>query len=173
MAINSTYYGSLVEADDYFSKRLHSPMWTNSDPLDRPKALLKATQTIDALNFKGKKHTVYELLQANPNASDEDIRAQEAAQPLEFPRGADTEVPEDIRIACYEIAYAFLDGHDPEIELENLATVSQGLSSVRTTYNRAQVPIEHIINLVPSPTAWRKLMPFLRDDDAVKLSRVS
>jgi len=57
--------------------------------------------------------------------------------------------------------------------LENLGITSQGYASVRTTYARNQVPIEHIINGVPSPQAWRWLKPFLRDDDAIKLSRVS
>ena len=92
---------------------------------------------------------------------------------LEFPRGADTEVPEAIRIACYEIAHSLLDGKDPELELENLGIVSQGYASVRTTYSRAHVPIEHIVNGVPNVLAWRHLRPFLRDEDAIRLSRVS
>ena len=50
----------------------------------------------------------------------------EGSQELEFPRGADTEVPEAIRRACYEIAHTLLDGKDPELELENLGIVSQG-----------------------------------------------
>ena len=113
------------------------------------------------------------LLQANPSASDGDIRQAEASQPLEFPRGADTEVPEAIRMASYEIAHSLLDGKDPEMELENLGIVSQGFGSVRTAYNRSQVPIEHIINGIPSAAAWRLLKPFLRDDEAIKLSRIS
>jgi hypothetical protein len=128
---------------------------------------------IDALNFKGYKNTVYELLMASPNASNEEIYEAEAAQPLEFPRGSDTEVPGVIRMASYEIAYALLDGKDPEMELETLGIVSQGYASVRTSYNRNQVPIDHIINGIPSPQAWRWIMPFLRDDDQLILARVS
>jgi hypothetical protein len=167
------YYGTLVEADSYFASRLHESAWSDADPADRPKALWAARQIIDALNFKGYKHSVYTLLKANPSAGQEDIRAAEASQPLEFPRGADTEVPEAIRIAEYEIAHALLDGKDPELELENLAISAMGYGSVKTSYERSQLPIEHIINLVPSSVAWRLLKPFLRDSDAIKLSRLS
>lgn len=168
--INDDYYGTLSEADAYFDGRLHEYAWTKATVIDRPKALRAAARIIDTLNFKGWKSSVYAL---GEDATCDAIRAAEAAQPQEFPRGADTEVPEAIRIASYEIAHSLLDGKDPELELENLGISSQGLSSVRTTFNRSQVPIEHIINGVPNATAWRYLRPFLRDEDAVKLLRVS
>lgn len=173
MAINLTYYGTLSEANEYFSNRLHESAWYGASVSDRPRALIAATRIIDALNFKGYKSTVQTLLDSDPDASDEDIREQEAAQALEFPRGADVDVPEAIRIACYEIAHSLLDGKDPELELKNLGIVSQGYESVRTTYSRNQVPIEHIINGVPNAQAWRLLRPFLRDEDAIKLARIS
>jgi len=167
------YYGTLVQADSYFASRLHESAWSDADPADRPKALWAATQIIDAFNYKGCKHSVYTLLQANPSAGQDDIRAAEVSQPLEFPRGADTEVPEAVRIAAYEIAHALLDGKDPELELENLAVNAMGYGAVKTSYERSQLPIEHIINLVPSSVAWRLLKPFLRDSDALKLLRLS
>lgn len=173
MALQYDFYGTTTEANEYFDMRLHEDAWTASSAEDRTKGLWAATLIIDALNFKGNKNAVYLLLQSNPSASAEDIRESEASQVLEFPRGADTEVPDAIRMACYEIAHALLDGKDPELELENLGIVSQGFSSVRTTYNRSQVPIEHIINGIPSAQAWRLIHPFLRDDEAIKLSRVS
>jgi len=182
MALNFDYYGKqtgdtsgerIVEASEYFAQRLHETAWTNASDSDREKALIAARGIIDGLNFKGLKASVYTLLQANPSASQEQIRAAEASQPLEFPRGADTEVPEAIRIAEYEVAYALLDGKDPELELENLAVSAMGYGAVKTSYERSQLPIEHIINLVPSSAAWRLLKPFLRDSDALKLSRLS
>lgn len=173
MTISTDYYGTLQEAQAYFDNRLHEMAWSKARPQDRPKALWAASQIIDTLNWKGVKHTVYELLKAKPSASDEEIRQAEAAQVPEFPRGADTEVPEAIRRACYEIAHSLLDGKDPELELENLGIVSQGYASVRTTYSRTHVPIEHIINGVPNALAWRLLRPFLRDGDQINLSRVS
>lgn len=183
MAINTEYYGSVEEANEYFATRLHEYAWSGANPDDRPKALWAATQIIDTLNYKGFKHTVWALLQSyglanvphadDPILSRDDIRAAEAEQPREFPRGADEDVPEAIRVACYEIAHSLLDGKDPEQELENLGITSQGYGSVRTTYQRSQVPIEHLINGVPNAMAWRLIRPFLRDGEAIKVSRIS
>jgi hypothetical protein len=173
MALNTTVYGTQAEADEYFANRLHETAWTNATAADRSKALIAARGIIDDLNYKGDKHSVYTLLAANPSATEDEIRSAEASQALEFPRGADTAVPEAVRIAEYEIAYSLLDGKDPEMELENLAINAMGYGAVKTSYERSQLPIEHIINMVPSSAAWRLLRPFLRDSDALKLSRLS
>lgn len=181
----STYYGTLAEATDYFDTRLHEFAWTNAVPTERPKALIYATRIIDTLNFKGNKASVQSLLDAS--GCDCDIRdavnagcvtlhqVQEASlsQPLEFPRGHDTDVPEVIKCACFEIAHSLLDNKDPEIELENLGITSQAYGSVRTTYGRSIIPVEHIVNYVPNALAWRWLRPFLRDEDAIVLTRVN
>ncbi len=185
MAIGEDIYGSVPEATDYFASRLHEHAWTGAVPTDRPKALLAATRIIDYLNFKGEKAAIHTLLLANGCACDassaleagcvtkEQLQEASLSQPLEFPRGSDTEVPEAIRRACYEIAHSLLDDKDPELELENLGITSHGFASVRTSYSRSHVPIEHLINMVPNAMAWRILKPFIRDDDAVKLRRVS
>lgn len=178
MPLNSTFYGSLEEATSYFDSRLHEWAWTAASASDREKALIAARRLIDGLNFKGYKHTVYLVMEAHENEEiDDDIRAEiqvaEAAQLNEFPRGADTLVPEDIRIAQYELAHSLLDNKDPEQELETLAVTSSTYGGVKTMFNRDQLPIEHLVNLLPSAVAWRLLRPYLRDGDAVKLSRVS
>lgn len=173
MAINNTFYGTVEEAAEYFSMRLHEFAWTEASTADRQKALVAARRLIDQLNFKGYRHTVYTLLQSNSEATVAEIQAAEVEQDNEFPRGADTEVPEDIRRAAYEIAHSLLDNKDPELELETLAVTSMGYSGVRTSFERSQVPIEHLVNMIPNALAWRLLKPFLRDDDAIKLSRVS
>lgn len=184
MALNFDYYGKqagetpaarIAEATSYFAQRLHETAWTDASDTDREKALIAARGIIDALNFKGIKHSVYTLCGSSDTSGQatEDVRAADAAQPLEFPRGEDTVVPEAIRIAEYEIAYALLDGKDPELELENLAISAMGYGAVKTNYERSQLPIEHVINMVPSSVAWRLLKPFLRDSDALKLSRMS
>jgi len=82
------------------------------------------------------------------------------------------EVPEEIRVATYEIAHSLLDGKDPNIELEALGIKSYGFQGEVVSHNKEQVPIEHIINGVPSTQAWRLLRPYLRDDDAIILSRI-
>jgi hypothetical protein len=184
MALNFDYYGKqpgdtpaerIAEASEYFAQRLHETAWTDASDADREKALIAARGIIDGLNFKGVKHSVYTLCGSSDTSGlgQEETRGAEASQPLEFPRGEDTEVPEAIRIAQYEIAYALLDGKDPELELENLAISAMGYGAVKTSYERSQLPIEHIVNMVPSSVAWRLLKPFLRDSDALKLSRLS
>lgn len=166
-------YVTIQEAQAYFDERLHETAWSLASAADRPKALLAATRIIDSLSYKGYKHTVYEVLEADPDADLDAIYAAEAAQENEFPRGADTEVPEQIKWACYEIAYALLDGVDPDLELENLAIQDHAIGPVRSSFSRKQEPLEHVINGVPSATAWKYLKPFLRDDDRLRLSRVS
>ncbi len=169
-----TYYGTLQDAEAYFEDRLHADVWADAVVTDRPKALKWATRIIDALNFKGYKATVYTLLQATPNATTAQVRAAEASQELEFPRDADTEVPEAIKRACYEIAYSLLDDRDPEMELETLMVTNLKYGSlVGTTFERNMSPVEHTVNGVPSMSAWTVLKPFLRDSDEIKLSRVS
>lgn len=179
------HYGTVAEATDYFANRLHEFAWSNALPTDRPKALIFATRIIDTLNFKGDKKAVNDLLVANSCECDaycainkgcvtvEEVQTASLTQNLSFPRGTDTEVPDTILCACFEIAHSLLDGKNPEIELENLGVISQGYASVRTTYSRSQVPIEHLINYVPNALAWRWLKPYLRDEDAIILRRVN
>ena len=182
MALNFDYYGNNDgrrprgcrgerDTSPSVSTRRRGPAPADAN---REKALIAARGIIDSLNYKGIKHSVYTLCGSSDlGRREDDIRAAEASQPLEFPRGDDTTVPEAIRIAEYEIAYALLDGKDPELELENLAISAMGYGAVKTSYERSQLPIEHIINMVPSSVAWRLLRPFLRDSDALKLSRLS
>ena len=197
MAIVSDYYGTLQEAQDYFDNRLHEKAWSRAKPTDRPKALRAATIIIDTLAYKGVKAAVANYMNSVPGRlwTDAGIRAADASQPLEFPRGIapegrgssdsgiitnaqppvppDTEVPEAVRIACYEIAHSLLDGKDPERELENLGISSHGFEGVRTAYDRSLIPVDHIVNGVPNALAWRLIQPFLRDDHAIHLSRAS
>ena len=168
-----TTYGSLGAANTYFNDRLHSDLWFTESNTDRTKALYKATTIVEALNYKGRKATVYAALLADAAATQLELRVAEAAQELEFPRDADTTVPTQIEIATYEIAFSLLDGVDPDLELENLAVTSQAYAGVRTSYERSLQPTEHIVNGVPSATAWRILRPFLRDSYSILMSRVS
>jgi len=145
-------YGSIEEADDYFGERLNTDVWAASNDTDKFKALAMATRAIDRLNFMGSK--------ADPT------------QELQFPRGVDTDVPGDILTATYECAIAFLDGFDPNIEIENLAITHQGVAEVRNTYDRT-FALQHIRAGIPSATAWTYLKPYLRDPNYFNMSRVN
>jgi hypothetical protein len=144
-------YGSLEGGDAYFALKLNADAWDDASDEDKLKALYSATQAIDQLNFRGDK-------------TDED-------QSLQFPRDDETTVPRDIEIAAYEIAIMLLDGVDPEMEAANLAAVSQGISSVRVTYDRSAMS-DHILAGIVSITAWQRLRPYLYDSSEIILSRV-
>ncbi len=198
MAIDTTFYGTIDEATQYFQNRLHADSWFNAAVADRPKGLWAATQIIDTLNYKGNKHSVWLVLQQYMNLnnfgtlpvtcapalplllimpeyapSKQQLLDANAAQLHEFPRDQDTDVPLNIRYACYEIAFSLLDGKDPELELEAMGISQQTFGPVQTSYSRNNVPLEHLINGVPNATAWRYIRPFLRSSDQIKLSRIS
>lgn len=148
----TTPYISISSAVDYFSERLNTEAWDNASEADQIKAINMATDAINKLNFVG------DMTDSN--------------QENQFPRGGDTEVPQDVQEACAELAMRLLDGVDPELEFENLGMVSQGYSNVRSTYDRT-IPMEHVVAGIVSITAWRKLKPYLRDSRSIELHRVS
>jgi hypothetical protein len=177
-----TYYGSVEKADQFFDERLHASVWADADNATKVKALKDATRAIDRLSFKGTKASVYAVDTHGAQVTDEsdrsnndpgaDVRAANRAQALEFPRDGDTTVPTDIEQAAYLIAYALLDGRDPELELENLSVTSHRYSSVGTVYNRDMTPLAHIVNGIPSVSAWNLLSPYLRPATELRITRV-
>ena len=167
----TTPYTNIAEADAYFEERLYSNLWTNTIASEKEKALKQAANIIDRLRYVGVKHSVY-VVALTGVADDTDLQAAYLDQEHEFPRNADTEVPEDVKKASFEIAFALLDGVDMEQELRSLSTVSQGYASVRNTYDRMQHTLEHFAAGIPSGIAWRYLKRFLADPGDVKISRV-
>lgn len=139
------------EAQEIADERLNVEAWDDAVNEDGSsfgnpgtltyKALTMATKIIDRLNYRGAK--------------------AESSQVNQFPRGTDTSVPSDIQQACFEIALALLDGVDPQLEAEALRRKSQGYANVRSTYDSEMVA-PHIVAGVPSLTAWRYLVPYLR-----------
>lgn len=140
------------DADDYFLTRLDSGLWEQTSQTNKDKALQTATRYINQLNFSGDK--------------------ADANQTLEFPRGTDTEVPQPVKDATCELAYALLDGHDVEFNADqgNVESVSFGPGRIRAESD--WLP-EHVAHGIPSIVAWRLLKPFLREGETVKLNRVS
>jgi hypothetical protein len=144
-------YGTSFEGDIYFLNKLLTEPWDSATEEQHNRALSEATILIDQLRFSGSKTDPEQL--------------------LEFPRNGETEVPQKIKNACFEIAFSLLDGVSTDLEHQNLAITSDGYSSVRATYNRITVP-EHFASGIPSRLAWLFLRPFLADVQAVKLRRV-
>jgi len=145
-------YATEVEAQAYFDTRLNTEPWDIADNATREKALAHATNIIDRLNFVGCKAV--------------------STQVNQFPRGADTVIPEAIKSASAEIALALLDGVSPELEYENVFMTSQGYGGLRSSFDRS-VKAPHILAGVPSFIAWTYLKPFLFDPLNIELYRTS
>lgn len=145
-------YLTISEAQTYFNTRLHTEPWDGAIDDQKTKALAMATNIIDRLNYEGEKTN--------------------EAQVNQFPRDADIVVPQDIMDATAEIALSLLDGVDPELEFENLAMITQQYGTIKSTYDRS-INQQYKIAGVPSMTAWRMLVPYLRDSQGIDLNRVS
>lgn len=151
-------YDTYINADTYFVNRLHVIAWRSASTANKTIALAEATQRINHLRFSGIK--------------------VEIGQELEFPRyyGDDPEgdevIPDDIKIATYELAFALLDGVDPDLEYENLRVTQSVYSSVRITQSPTDIP-PHTAAGIPSVLAWRHLLPYLAPDRTIRMHRVS
>lgn len=146
------HYGSVAEGDIYFQGSMNSGPWDCSNDKLRLKALITATRSIDRLNY------------ASQRAS--------ADQALAFPRTVNNgTIPVDIIYATYELARAYLDGVDDQLEYENLNMTSQNLGGVRTTYARDGSD-DHIVCGIPDIKAWRLLIPYLRDNTEINIIQV-
>jgi hypothetical protein len=144
-------YGSVPEADFYFSQSLGGKTWKKKSPDEKQRALNDAAKMIDRLNFAGCKSST--------------------AQVLQFPRGtSDVNVPDDIKAASYLIANKLLDGWDADIEADIMAVQSNRYQGASTMYNREYIP-EHIRAGIPSAEAWRLIRPYVRDTQEINLIR--
>lgn len=145
-------YVTIEEAQTYFNGRLNTEAWDDASTQNQTKALTMATKAIDKLNFAGYKAS--------------------ATQELQFPRGTDLVIPEDIKEATCELALRLLDGIDVDREIENTRILENGASSINTTYN-GNIVQEHVLAGIPSPTAWKLLIPYLRDAQSLSIDRVN
>lgn len=168
------FYGTVNGGDIYFASRLHSYDWTTSSADDKLKAISQASELIDQFDYVGQKHTINALGSQNdftPLAWEAAIIAANIAQPLEFPRGYSAVIPSDIEQAAYLIAQALLSGRDPDQDLENVTLKMSRMGqlvSQRDTEGNTQ---DHLAHLIPSPLAWNKIRPFLRERNQFTLNR--
>lgn len=145
-------YGSIEKADAYFGNLLEGQRWMYTDINRKRMALISATRRIDRLNFRGVK--------------------SDAAQPLQFPRGTDTLVPDEIQWACFELAQELLKGVDPNTERDNTQVTVQAYGSLRTEFDPGTV-LPYMVAGIPSATAWGLLEPYLEERRSVDLRRVT
>ena len=108
-------YVSLVEANEYFSSRLHADAWAEASDADKEKALAMAAKAIDRQPLIGRK--------------------TETGQALAFPRYPDTEVLEAVKEACCEEALAILEsGNSQRRKLQQEGVQSFTLGNMSETY---------------------------------------
>jgi len=138
---DATYYSyvGLAEAEKIVNMTVFdATVWSEAITLQKTKALIAATDTIEMFNYYGEKN-------------DED-------QPLSFPRDGDT-VPMDIKKATVYIAIRILDGGDVEVEAETLFIEQDKIGSVSTTRNNLFQ--KHKAVGVISYKAWLLLQKYL------------
>lgn len=179
MSFNNVPYIVADDAEVYFVGRFVSDAWDGADDTKKTKALIEASNRIDRLNYTGQRTADYNRIKTgldpdNPGVTISNIMlpAPLDGQTREFPRNGYDVVPQDVLAACCEIAYALLDGVDPEIEMQNLSTVQHGFAALQETYD------PRIVNMafkhgIPSMTAWNYLLPYLQDPCEVATRRVS
>lgn len=138
----------LTFANTYFSTRVFGGLWLNYNDKLKEQALQTATDRINLLAYQGAK--------------------KDPDQPHEFPRSHHKEIPEDVKKAVCEEAFAILQrGEDPDpdfqIERESYAGVS-------VTYNSTLIPV-HKIHGLTSYKAWNFLVQYLKNPTTVRITR--
>lgn len=175
----SSHYGTINEANTYFGERLYTDAWDQASADNRIKALKQATRVIDSLNYKGVKAAVYDILydadgdRVSPEPTEDQIITADQSQELEFPRGKDASVPEEIEWATYELAFALLEGFNPDTAADELRVIKQSYASVGTTYAEDDISMEYLLYGIPNGTVWRWIKPRLVDDRSIKIRRVN
>lgn len=168
-------YGSVSGGDTYFSTQFHSYDWDQASNADKSKALTLASELIDQFDYAEQKYAIVQVGDCedyeNKAAYEAAIRAANASQPHEFPRGTVNTVPTEIEEAAYLIAKALLSGRDPEMDLETATNKNSRYGDLSTSTDVEGNTMEHIAHLIPSPRAWNKIRPFLRERDEFRFSR--
>lgn len=176
-----SYYGTVNEANTYFGERLFSDAWDQASADDKLKALKQSTRIIDSLNYKGVKAAVYDIMYdandvrytGDSFPTEDELITADQLQELEFPRGKDASVPEEIEWSCYEIAIALLEGFNPDTAADELRVIKQSYAAVGTTYADGDASMEYLLYGIPNGTVWRWIKPRLVDDRSIKVRRVN
>jgi len=147
-------YVTNENADIYFVTRYPSDEWDIAIDKDKTQTLATATRLINQLNFVGDKAV--------------------STQINEFPRGLATTIliPVAIMDACCEIAYALLEGHDVNYDIETLNVVNSKFGNVTLNKDIHSTSM-HLIHGIPSGIAWQLLRPYLRATSTIKIERIS
>lgn len=102
---------TLTEAENYFSGRPNSDLWTNLSNSEKEQALHFATLKINTLPFVGSKLS--------------------ASQPLEFPRNFSPQMPNEVKFAVCEEALSVIENSvHSQNKMLGISSMTVGSSSV-------------------------------------------
>lgn len=160
MATTLPSYETWANADIYFGNRLHVTTWLGTSQANKTIALVEATQRIERLRFSG-----------FPVDNDQELSFPRYYNIDDGPDGTEI-IPDNIKIACCELAFALLDGVDPDMEYENLAVNNYGYGNLKMS-GSGQDTIPHLAAGIPSVTAWRYLQSYLAPSKTIRIRRVS
>lgn len=145
-------YVTVSDASTYLNAHhLNRDIWNDADATDQEISITMATRAIDRLAYKGEKVSF--------------------SQENEFPRGEQTTVPQDILDACCELAFAFIDGKEPEFEFDDLVVESKDFDKASIDF-RPHADKRHIAAGIFSMEAWKLLRPHMRNFDSFRLWKV-
>jgi hypothetical protein len=159
-----SFYGSVAGGDTFFNSSLRGRVWKRSSPANKRLALIDATRLIDRLNFAGSKASDLQVLQFPRKNTHEDDQGGDDTYTQ------DDNVPDAVKQAVYLVADKLLDGWDPDMEADALATGNARYSGASLSYDREYIP-EHQRAGMPSREAWDLLRPFVRDPLEIDLRR--
>lgn len=149
----SNSYLTISEAQTILDQRLNTDAWDTATSINKNKALVVASERIDALGFAGS-ITV-------------------AGQEHEFPRDGEVVVPAPINTACALIALALLSGEDTDTAIRETRVTGEQFDKLKRTYD-TKVKLYHLENGIPSYEAWLLLKPFLAgSEQTITYTRVS
>lgn len=142
---SSNSYNTLAEADSYFADREPSTAWDDASEVDQEDALLTATKRLEQEHFRG---TPVKPLTGTSSGDTQSLwfPAHEVTNRAGWTY-LQTVIPEGIKRAQLEIAYAILDGQiklvDSGLEQFDRAKVGSLEVDIRHTRKAGALP-EHV-----------------------------
>lgn len=148
-------YADTIYAAAYFAERIGSDVWNTASEANKNVALKHATRLIDRLDFVLSK-------------TDEN-------QANEFPRGGDTDIPEEVMMACCEVAIELLSGRVPEKMLnEDTGVTSESTGDASKSFNeQGKNASLSMASGLPSVAAAQLLRDWLEDPEVLQIVRVN
>lgn len=146
-------YGSIALADAYWDARLYGQLWTIQSTTTKNQALQTATDRINALPLEG-----------TPDTSND--------EGYFYPLDGETEVPQGILNATYELALCLIQNPPPRSGGSGTGNVKRAkIGATETEFFGYVAP--WISAGIPCQDVWRLLGPYLCDPNELVIVRVS